>query len=159
MPGLYVLDLDDLRAAHAVLAEVFEGDPEPVPGWYEGNRPKLATIAGCTEVSMFGHEKYPDLPSKAAKLFYSAIKVHAFPNGNKRFALVLTLAYFVHNGHRLMAAQGVGAEVARRVADSDPHSPSGAPDTMVEALAVFFKENVEAYDWAAHVRDAPNEPA
>src|SRR4051812_1035267 len=83
------LTMDDLRLAHRLLAEVFEHDPEPLPGWEEGDPHGLATCRACIEVEAFGIQKYPDLPSAAAKLFYSTIKLHSSPNGNKRFALVL----------------------------------------------------------------------
>ena len=87
--------------------------------------------------------KYPDLPSAAAKLFYSAIKLHAFPNGNKRFALVVTLMLIIKNGYRLTADQGVGAEVAKVVAAADPHQPETAPDVIIATLAEFYRHNIE----------------
>jgi death-on-curing family protein len=140
----------DLRLAHAVLFEVFRNDPEPIPPWEQGELSKLETICGCTETGAFGQEKYPDACSKAAKLFYSAIKIHPFPNGNKRFALVLTITFFIRNDLRLVAPEGVGAESAKRVADSNPRAPESLPDVMVEALTEFFRENTEP-------RSAPTE--
>lgn len=136
----------DLRVAHAVLAEFFKDDPEPVPPWEQGDTAKLETICHCTETGAFDVEKYPDVCAKAAKLFYSAIKIHPFPNGNKRFALVLTIVYFVRNDLRLMAPQGIGAESAKSVADSDPRSPEGRPDEMIERLTHFFRENTKPRD-------------
>jgi death-on-curing family protein len=151
MPSYRVLDLAYLEVAHSILLELFEGDAEPLPSWGNGDRVKLETIAACTEVVAFGQSKYPDLPSKAAKLFYSTIKIHPFSNGNKRFAFCLTLAYLVVNDHRLMAATGIGADVAKWVADSDPHSPEGEPDGMCTALANFFVDFIEPWDWRAEL--------
>ena len=35
---------------------LFEGDPEPMPAWREGDRSKLETLCRCTEVGAFGHQ-------------------------------------------------------------------------------------------------------
>jgi hypothetical protein len=145
------LTMEDLKLAHGVLAEVFAEDPEPIPSWEEGRSDLLATCRGCIEVESFGYRKYPDLPSAAAKLFYSACKLHAFPNGNKRFALVVTIFLLVKNRTRLTAGQGVSAQAAELVADSDPHSPEGAPDVMIGNLTEFFRDNL-----APREDDAPS---
>jgi death-on-curing family protein len=137
------LTMQDLLVAHGVLADVFAEDPEPIPTWEQGSPSLLATCRAYTEVEALGYRKYPDLPSAAAKLFYSTCKLHAFPNGNKRFALVVTIFLIVKNKARLTAGQGVSAAAAERVADSDPHSHEGAPDRMIADLTDFFRENLE----------------
>jgi len=101
----------------------------------------------CTEVEAFGVQKYPDLPTKAAKLFYSTIKTHPFPNANKRFALVLTMTYLIVNDHTLTAEQGLGYRTATLIAQSDPHIVAEKPDAMVNLLADFFREHVEPREW------------
>jgi death-on-curing family protein len=136
------LTMDDMRRAHNVLSDVFKNDPEPIPEWDSADRNRLAECRACIEVEAFGFKKYPDLPSAVAKLFYSTVKGHIFPNGNKRFALVLSLLLLMKNGQMLTAAQGVSAEVALLVARSDPHSPETAPDRMVDSLAQFYAENM-----------------
>jgi len=135
------LTMVDLELSHRILAEVFAED-EPVPSWEQGDASLLATCRGCIEVEAFGVRKYPDLPSAAAKLFYSTIKLHAFPNGNKRFALVLTIGLLVKHGARLTVPQGLGSAVAKWVADSDPHSRTGDPDGMIGALTKFYADNL-----------------
>jgi len=156
------LAMEDLEMAHAVLAEVFAED-EPVPSWDQGDASLLATCRGCIEVEAFGVRKYPDLPSAAAKLFYSTIKLHAFPNGNKRFALVLTLGLLVKNEARLTVPQGIGSGVAKWVADSDPHSAEGAPDVMIAALTQFYADNLVPWkrgeDWIIEEGEADDLPA
>lgn len=146
------LTMNDLRVAHSVLAEVFEDDPEPIPDWERANPHSLATCRACIEVEAFGAEKYPDLPSAAAKLFYSTIKLHPFPNGNKRFALVLTIFLLVKNGQMLTADTGVGADAAKAVALSDPHAPETTPDKVIDRLIDFFRDNIKPYDEAMRER-------
>lgn len=139
------LSMGDLRLAHRVLAEVFADDPEPIPAWEEGSLALLETCRGSIEVQAFGELKYPDLPSCVAKLFYSTIKSHAFPNGNKRFALVLALLFIRKNGNWLTAPEGMGAEIATWVAESDPHDPEHAPDLVIGTLTEFYRNNLGIY--------------
>jgi death-on-curing family protein len=131
-----------MEMAHAVLAEFFKDDPEPIPAWEEGDPNRLAECRASIEVQAFGILKYPDLPSAVAKLFYSTIKAHSFPNGNKRYALVLAIALLVKNGYMLTAARGVGADEAKRVASTDPHQPETAPDEVISGLAEFYANNM-----------------
>jgi death-on-curing family protein len=146
--------MDDLRIAHMVLAEVFKDDPEPLPDWDRADQHRLGECRACIEVEAFGVKKYPDLPSAVAKLFYSTIKLHAFPNGNKRFAVVLSLMLLIKNGYMLTAESGVGASVAKLVAESDPHAPETAPDVVIAVLAEFYAENIEPAPPAGADRDA-----
>lgn len=48
--------------------------------------------------AIFGREAYPDLWEKAAALMHSLITSHPFVDGNKRTALVATLAFLDLNG-------------------------------------------------------------
>lgn len=146
MPDLVVLDLGLAQAAHRALVRIFEND-EPVPAWEEGDRGVIEMCCNCTEVAAFGVQKYPDLPTKAAKLFYSTIKNHPFPNANKRYALVLTMTYLLVNDHRLTAQTGLGYRTATAVARSDPHTPEESPEAIVNLLADFFHEHIEPYNW------------
>lgn len=134
--------MGDLRLAHDVLAEIFAHDPEPIPGWDEADQPRLETCRACIEIEVFGIKKYPDLATAVAKLFYSAVKLHIFPNGNKRFALVVSIMLLVKNGYTLTVPVGVGAEVAKWVAGTDPHDPATYPDTVIETLAAFYRGNI-----------------
>jgi death-on-curing family protein len=133
--------MGDLKVAHRVLSEVFADDAEPLPAWHEADRDKLETCRCSIEVEAFGVRKYDDVESCAAKLFYSTIKNHAFPNGNKRYALVLTLLFLLKNGRMLTVAEGVNARTAKWVADSNPHTPEGSPDVIVGVLTTFYREN------------------
>lgn len=125
-----------------VLVEFFADDPEPIPAWQEGNRGKLKMLCGCTEVSVFGEHQYENLAEKVAKLFYSAIKTHPFPNGNKRFALVAVLVLLVKNQTKLQAYQGEVAEKATWVADANPLDPATKPEVVIRDLVGFFEPRI-----------------
>lgn len=47
--------------------------------------------------AVFGHEAYPTLEEKAAVLLYHVARAHAWWNGNKRMALVITLLFLAIN--------------------------------------------------------------
>lgn len=144
--------MSDLRVAHSVLEELFSHDPEPIPAWGHGDLSKLETCRASIEVDAFGIRKYRDVESCAAKLFYSTIKLHPFPNGNKRFALVLLFVFLIRNGRRLTVGPGINAEMARWVAASDPHAPEGEPGKMIAELTDFFRENLAPHRWGTSVR-------
>ena len=51
--------------------------------------------------SAFGEDAYPTLPAKAAALFHSLARNHAFVDGNKRTATIATIIFLEHNGYDL----------------------------------------------------------
>jgi death-on-curing protein len=132
----------DLRTAHRILIEMFAEDPEPMPPWETGNLALLETCCECSEVQAFGVPKYPDLVAKAAKLFYSGVKLHCFPNGNKRFGVVVAITFLVRNGHYLIAPPGDIRDLAQYVAETKPTEPEGRPDVIVQELIGHFSQMV-----------------
>jgi death on curing protein len=66
------------------------------------------------------NEKYPNLPAKAAALFYALAKSQACPKGNKRVALLLTSAFIQMNGGRLDAAHEETVDLLIAAAESNP---------------------------------------
>lgn len=48
--------------------------------------------------SAFGEDAYPTIPDKAAALFHSLARNHAFVDGNKRTATIATIIFLEHNG-------------------------------------------------------------
>ena len=122
-----------------------------MPPWRDGDRAKLETLCACTEVEAFGVQKYPEFHVKVAKFFYSAAKLHAFPNGNKRFALTATIFFLIRNGFRLdEEVVGEAPGIARLVAAADPHQPWGKPDIVISLIAdAFFKTSIVPLDGAS----------
>jgi death-on-curing family protein len=128
------LTLADLHTAHAALSMFFRDDPEPIPPWESGDIALLEMCCGCSEVAAFGTQKYPDLVGKAAKIFYSGIKLHCFQNGNKRFGLSVLVIFLYRNNKRLEATPGAMKDLAEYVAKTKPHEADGRPDKIVEEL-------------------------
>jgi death-on-curing family protein len=141
-PKLEDLTMRDLMSAHRILSDVFKNNPEPMPDWSQGDRHLLETCRGCTETSAFGVRKYPDLASAAAKLFYSTIKLHPFPNGNKRFGFALLLMFLIRNKSHLTCPPGTIASLAKEMSQSDPHHPNERPDLLVSSLTLLLKKYI-----------------
>ena len=95
------LTLTEVLLIHELLIESFGG----MRGVTEHGFGKLEGALAAPDVSMFGEDLYPDLPAKAAALFFRLARAHGFSDGNKRVALVGLLAYVERNGARLVAEE------------------------------------------------------
>jgi len=67
--------------------------------------------------SVGGQDAYRDLHSKAAALFHSLCRNHAFVNGNKRTAVVAVAVFYGLNGWTLDMDQGEMVALAVDVAE------------------------------------------
>lgn len=64
----------------------------------------LSSAVGRPAASMFGEDAYPSLHQKAAALFESLARNHAFLDGNKRTALLATSMFYRRNGWTLQGS-------------------------------------------------------
>jgi death-on-curing protein len=81
------LTLADILMIHELLILEFGG----MRGVTEHGFGKLEAAVAAPYASMFGEDLYPDLPAKAATLFWGIARSHGFSDGNKRVALVAVL--------------------------------------------------------------------
>lgn len=56
--------------------------------------------------TVFGEDAYPTIFEKAAALFHSLVRNHAFVDGNKRTAVLSMLVFFRLNGYSIEVDQG-----------------------------------------------------
>ncbi len=63
------------------------------------DRGLLESAVARPQASAFGVDAYPDLVNKAAALLHSLVLNHAFVDGNKRTAVLVTLVVVDLNGH------------------------------------------------------------
>lgn len=89
--------LTELLIMHELMLARFGG----MRGITEQGFGKLEAAVAAPYQSAWGEEVYPDLPSKAAALFYGLIRAHGLSDGNKRVALVALLEVAARNGYRL----------------------------------------------------------
>ena len=92
MTEFLTLDTLMLVAARAVGGEVLVRDYGLLES--ELARP-MATV--------FGHDAYPSLHTKAAALLHSLARNHALVDGNKRLAWLATAVFLALNGHDVHA--------------------------------------------------------
>lgn len=103
--------------AHIIAEALLNRKAEPIPPFSTRNL-NLLESALQRPRSYFGQELYPTLPRKAAVLFYSLIKNHPFPNGNKRIATSALLVFLHVNDCWLNVRRGDLVKMAKRVASS-----------------------------------------
>jgi death-on-curing protein len=89
----------DLIAIHELLMTEFGG----MRGITEAGFGRLEAAAAAPRASMFGHELYPGVASKAAALCQAIVRAHPFSDGNKRVALVALDLFLDANGFALTA--------------------------------------------------------
>lgn len=76
----------------------------------------LSSAVGRPAASVSGADAYPSLHQKAAALFESLARNHAFLDGNKRTALLATAMFYRRNGWTLHGSEGELVELTLAVA-------------------------------------------
>src|ERR1700741_1391270 len=97
-----LLSADDILALHYQLVDFFKKTEDPIDPAGPRDLNLLASAVGRPQTSLGHEEKYPTLLLKAAALFHSLVKNHAFHNGNKRTGLMATLTFLDRNNRRLI---------------------------------------------------------
>ncbi len=108
----------DVLVIHELLLAEFGG----MRGVTEQGFGKLESAVATPHHSMFGAELYPDLPSKAAALFYGLVRAHGFSDGNKRVALVALLELLARSGWQLHADDEAIYQFVMAAADDLPRA-------------------------------------
>lgn len=140
-------DVEDVTEIHEQLVKLFESEDDPIspPGIKSQNLLESACSRPLTAIG--NTEKYQSIEQKAAALFHSLTKNHAFHNGNKRTAVV-TLLTLLHRNDRLVS-MSVNDDtlydfVLAVTSDEFPtpnHSLS--TDQVVEHIAKWVKSNTQ----------------
>ena len=125
--------------AHNLTMKLMSYD-EPIPPFATRYPGKLESCLLSPFQTFNGKPLYFRATRKAAVLFYSVIKNHPFLNGNKRMAVMLTLAFFYTNGKWLNVHPDSLYKIACDVAKSTPDKR----DIMLDALTMFFNKFVVA---------------
>ncbi|MGF6508509.1 type II toxin-antitoxin system death-on-curing family toxin [Paraburkholderia sp. 32] len=98
------LSAEDILYIHDVLVVVFENDGDPIsPAGARNEGSLVESAANRPKTALGSTEKYRTVVAKAAALFHSLVKNHAFHNGNKRTALVSMIRFLDLNNMRIIA--------------------------------------------------------
>ena len=96
----------------------------------------LEHLLGIPDLEYGGVRLYETISEQSAALFYFTIKDHKFENGNKRTAIVLTLAFLHQNSKWIEATPKQLYDIALAVAKSRPSEK----DLMLKSLSNLFDE-------------------
>lgn len=114
-------------------------DYEPLYDLTDENIKKIESAIEIPFVSFFGEEKYKTLSEKAAATLYIVSKNHAFGNGNKRTAVILTLLLLYENGKWVTFTAKQLYEVSLNITKDDRRNR----DFVISELAKLFEEHIE----------------
>ena len=138
---------NEVERVHEELTRIFENEDDPIspPGV---KSPDLLESA-CTRphTGIGSQDKYETLEAKAAALFHSLTKNHAFHNGNKRTALVTMLTVLRRNDRILsnsVTDEIIYDFVVSVTADEFPTPGHGLDvDGIVDSIAQWLRSNSE----------------
>lgn len=97
------ISAEEIINIHYELVSMFKDQEDPISPSGVKDYNLLASAAARPDTSLNKIEKYKSIESKAAALFHSLIKNHAFHNGNKRTALASVIVYLDRNKIRIEA--------------------------------------------------------
>lgn len=89
---------------------------DPAPDYTDAYPDKLDQVLSIPMKTFGGVDLYGTLWIKAACYLYFFIKLHPFPNGNKRIAIVATLVFLRLNGYTIEMPEAALYEFSRQVA-------------------------------------------
>ncbi|MCL4470861.1 MAG: type II toxin-antitoxin system death-on-curing family toxin [Sulfuricella sp.] len=143
----WIPSVEDVTKIHNNLVTLFECQEDPISP--SGIKSLSMLESACTRplTSLGKTEKYPSLNLKAAALFHSLTKNHAFHNGNKRTAVV-TLLTLLHRNDKLLSMD-VNDDilydfVLKVTSDEFPEPNHGqSVDLTVERIANWIKNHTK----------------
>lgn len=106
------------QVIHQLTAQYFAQFDEPIPDYQTHHHHLLESALAQPQATFGGQDLYPTLAAKGAMMFYSLIKNHPFPNGNKRLATTSLLVFYYINDLWLQSEQKGVYTWAVRIANS-----------------------------------------
>lgn len=138
-----LLEAVDLKNIHDALVSDFADSKDPIdpPGVRDQNLLESAAFRPGT--SLGGERKYPTAELASAALLHSVIHNHPFHNGNKRTALVASLALLDQNNILLTCSQSELFKLVLKTAQHRfvPFSWSSQADRETQEIARWILRN------------------
>ena len=130
---LLYLSAEQVEQIHWILADDFKKSKDPIDPPGLRSKDLLESAVHRTRTSLGAEVKYPTVPMVAAALLHAVISNHPFHNGNKRTALVATLAFLDVNGYVLEADDDELFDYLLRIAAHEVSSNGpGSDEEMLE---------------------------
>lgn len=93
------------KMCHRLAVALFDTTGDPIAPFRDHDRSLLESALNLPRQTFDGRDLYPTLVDKAAVLYYSLNKNHAFKNGNKRISTSSLLVFLYINGHWIDAGK------------------------------------------------------
>src|SRR5688572_18346037 len=103
---------------HRLAVQVFDTTNDPISSFEEHAHALLESALNNPKATFGNKELYPTLVDKAAILYYSLNKNHAFRNGNKRISLCSLLVFLAINDKWLDAGITEMVDMTLKIAKS-----------------------------------------
>lgn len=133
------MNLEQIEYIHEYLVRYFSKSEDPVSPPGVKDKSLLESSVTRPFMSAGGKDAYVGVFNKSAALFHSIINNHCFYNGNKRCALLSTLAYLGENGYWVtIPTDDELFEFTRKTA---AHEISPSRDDELKMISEFFEQN------------------
>ncbi len=117
---IYYLDVSLMeKICHGLAVRLFDTSEDPIAPFYEHNFAKLDSALNNPRQTFDEKDLYPTFAEKAAILWYSLNKNHAFANGNKRISTASVLVFASINNYWIEAPINEMVERALYIAKSE----------------------------------------
>ncbi|MBI2476902.1 type II toxin-antitoxin system death-on-curing family toxin [Candidatus Uhrbacteria bacterium] len=131
------------KMCHPIAVALFGKDREPMGSFESHNTALLESALNNPRQTFGGRDLYQTIENKAAILYYSLIKNHPFPNGNKRVATATMFVFLSVNNSapdNSVSMENIDylTGLAIRVAKS---SGSQEKDTLLSEIADWLRKN------------------
>lgn len=123
------------KLCHRIAVAVFDTTEDPIAPFHERTLSLLDSALQLPRATFANDELYPTLEAKVATLFYSLIKNHPFPNGNKRIAVAALLVFLFINDCWIDASPEELYEQAIAIATSEREQREEIRDRLRAWLA------------------------
>lgn len=133
MCSINYLSVEHIYLIHAAAIRTFGGEP----GEFPHTKGRLESVV-AQQFPVFGVDKYPSAPQKAAMLLYFLTKGHCFVDGNKRVGIQSAIVFLTLNGYKDGLPDGEGYDKTIEVAASQV--PESERDAYIDALAGWLSK-------------------
>jgi death-on-curing protein len=142
------MNLEQIVYIHEYLVTYFANKDDPISPAGIKDKQLLESAVVRPFMSVNGEDAYPGIFNKASALFHSLINNHCFYNGNKRAALLSTLAYLGENGYWVTIA--TDDELFNFTRKTAAHEISSDRNQELSVISDFFKDNSRRREAGEH---------
>lgn len=129
------------QTCHHLAIKFFDKNEEPIAPFRSRNKALLNSALNLPKATFDATDLYPQLTDKAAVLFYTLIKNHAFENGNKRIATATLFVFLGLNDYWLTCGTEKLSQLAIKVAGSAPEER----EKKLQSIKLFLEANLEKF--------------